>query len=131
MAKRVSKGFGDTVAKFTEATGIDKAVKFIAGNDCGCDKRKEVLNKLFPYKTPECLTEPEFKLLEELLPKISVKIKPSQQIEFLKVYNRVFKTNETPTSCASCLNDMLRKTRIVFNEYNKESFPNDQGAFLG
>ena len=93
MAKRVSKGFGDTVAKFTEATGIDKAVKFIAGEDCGCNKRKEILNKLFPYKTPECLTEPEFKLLEELLPQISVKIKPSQQIEFLKIYNRVFKTN--------------------------------------
>jgi len=131
MAKRVSKGFGDTVAKFTEATGIDKAVKFIAGNDCNCDKRKEILNKLFPYKTPECLTEPEYKLLEELLPQISVKIKPSQQIEFLKVYNRVFKTNERPTSCASCLNDMLRKVRIVFNEYNKESFPEGQGGFLG
>ena len=30
-------GLGDLVEKVTEATGIKKAVKFIAGEDCGCD----------------------------------------------------------------------------------------------
>ena len=44
--KKKSKGLGDTIAKVTKATGIDKAVKFIAGADCGCDERKEKLNKL-------------------------------------------------------------------------------------
>lgn len=125
MAKRVSKGLGDTVAKFTEATGIDKVVHFIAGEDCGCDKRKEKLNKLFPYKTPECLTEVEHEQLTNLLPKMTVRVKPSEQLQFLKVYNRVFKTNEQPTSCASCLNDMLRKIKQVYNAYENE------GAFLG
>lgn len=117
MAKRTSRGFGDTVAKFTEATGIDKVVHFIAGEDCGCDKRKEKLNKLFPYKVPECLKEEEYNTLTNLLPNMQVKVRPSDQIEFLKVYNRVFKTNEQPTSCASCLNDMLRKIKMVYNEY--------------
>ena len=28
-----SKGLGDTIAKITEATGIDKLVKFVAGED--------------------------------------------------------------------------------------------------
>ena len=125
MAKRVSKGFGDTVAKFTEATGIDKLVNFIAGEDCGCDKRKEKLNKMFPYKTPECLTEVEHDQLTNLLPKMTVRVRPSEQLQFLKVYNRVFKTNEQPTSCASCLNDMLRKMKQVYNAYENE------GAFLG
>ena len=125
MAKRVSKGFGDTLAKFTEATGIDKVVHFIAGEDCGCDKRKEKLNKMFPYKTPECLTEVEHEQLTTLLPNMRVKVKPSEQLQFLKVYNRVFKTNEQPTSCASCLNDMLRKMKQVYNAYE------DKGAFLG
>jgi len=125
MAKRVSKGFGDTVAKFTEATGIDKVVHFIAGEDCGCDKRKEKLNKLFPYKTPECLTEVEHKQLTYLLPKMTVRVRPSEQLQFLKVYNRVFKTNEQPTSCASCLNDMLRKMKQVYNAYE------NGGALLG
>lgn len=125
MAKRVSKGFGDTVAKFTEAMGIDKAVHFIAGEDCGCEARKEKLNKLFPYRTPECLTEVEHEQLTNLLPKMTVRVKPSEQLQFLKVYNRVFKTNEQPTSCASCLNDMLRKIKQVYNAYENE------GAFLG
>jgi hypothetical protein len=125
MAKRVSKGFGDTVAKFTEATGIDKLVNFVAGEDCGCDKRKEKLNKLFPYKTPECLTEVEHKQLTYLLPKMVLRVRPSEQLQFLEVYNRVFKTNEQPTSCASCLNDMLRKMKQVYNAYE------DEGAFLG
>ena len=117
MAKRTSRGFGDTVAKFTEATGIDKVVHFIAGEDCGCEARKEKLNKLFPYRTPECLTEVEHEQLTYLLPKMTVRVKPSEQLQFLKVYNRVFKTNEQPTSCASCLNDMLRKIKMVYNEY--------------
>ena len=117
MAKQKSRGFGDTVAKFTEATGVDKLVHFIAGEDCGCDKRKEKLNKIFPYKVPECLKEEEYNTLTNLLPNMAVKVRPSDQIEFLKVYNRVFKTNEQPTSCASCLNDMLRKIKMVYNEY--------------
>lgn len=117
MAKRVSKGFGDTVAKFTEATGIDKVVHFIAGDDCKCKERQEKLNKMFPYKVPECLKEEEYNTLTNLLPNMAVRVRPSDQIEFLKVYNRVFKTNEQPTSCASCLNDMLRKIKMVYNEY--------------
>ena len=48
-----SEGLGDTVEKFTKATGIKKVVDKISektGKDCGCKKRKEALNKAFPYK---------------------------------------------------------------------------------
>ena len=44
------KGFGDTVERFTSATGIKAVVKAIAGDSCGCNERKEKLNKMFPYK---------------------------------------------------------------------------------
>ena len=38
-----SKGFGDTIAKMTSKVGI---------KPCGgCQKRKELLNKMLPYKT--------------------------------------------------------------------------------
>jgi|TARA_R100001463_G_scaffold7933_9_gene24943 hypothetical protein len=46
------KGFGDTVEAITKATGIKKVVEKISkatGKDCGCDRRKEYLNKKFPY----------------------------------------------------------------------------------
>jgi hypothetical protein len=59
--KRPSQGLGDTIAKVTKATGIEKLVKFALGEDCGCNERKEKLNKLFPYKRqPLCLNENEF-----------------------------------------------------------------------
>lgn len=45
-----SRGLGDTIAKITEATGVAKVVKKIAGKDCGCRGRQEALNKILPYK---------------------------------------------------------------------------------
>jgi|TARA_R110000787_G_C13195593_1_gene423486 hypothetical protein len=48
-----SKGFGDTVAKFTKATGIKTFVDKVAAatnSDCGCDERRDTLNRILPYK---------------------------------------------------------------------------------
>ena len=51
MDNKKSKGLGDSIEKFTKATGIKKVVDKISGKkDCGCNKRKEALNKAFPYK---------------------------------------------------------------------------------
>ncbi len=53
IANRKSKGLGDTVEKITKATGIKKVVEHVAkktGKPCGCKKRKDALNKAFPYK---------------------------------------------------------------------------------
>ena len=43
------KGLGDTVARFTEATGIKKLADKIPGG-CGCKNRQNILNDYFPYK---------------------------------------------------------------------------------
>ena len=47
-------GLGDTVEKVTKKTGIKSLVKKITSafgiNDCGCNGRKNFLNKIFPYK---------------------------------------------------------------------------------
>ena len=50
--KKKSKGLGDSIEKITKATGIKKVVDKVAkatGKDCGCNKRKDTLNRLFPY----------------------------------------------------------------------------------
>lgn len=47
-----SRGLGDSIEKFTKATGIKKVVDTVAkatGGDCGCNKRKDTLNRVFPY----------------------------------------------------------------------------------
>lgn len=48
--EKKSKGFGDTVEKFTTYTGIKTVTKAVLGTACGCEERKEWLNKKFPYK---------------------------------------------------------------------------------
>jgi hypothetical protein len=48
-----SKGLGDTIEKFTTATGIKKVVESVAkatGKDCGCKARRDALNRVFPYQ---------------------------------------------------------------------------------
>jgi len=50
--KEKSKGLGDTIEKITKATGIKKVVDTVSkavNKDCGCAKRKNKLNRLFPY----------------------------------------------------------------------------------
>ena len=52
MEEKKSKGLGDTIEKITKATGIKKVVNTISkatNKDCGCNKRKDTLNRLFPY----------------------------------------------------------------------------------
>jgi tyrosine-protein phosphatase YwqE len=124
MAKQTTKkaqGLGDTIEQITEATGIKKLVKFIAGDDCGCDARKEKLNALFPYHRPECLTEDEYNYLSESKVLDKNTIKPSEQDAILKIYNRVFHVSREPTSCASCLREIVIKMQQVFNEYTNDA----------
>jgi hypothetical protein len=46
-----ARGLGDTIESFTKATGIKSIVQKVAnGKDCGCGKRRDALNKIFPYK---------------------------------------------------------------------------------
>jgi hypothetical protein len=115
--KKKAEGLGDTVAQVTKATGIDKLVKFIAGEDCGCNERKEKLNALFPYRTPKCLTEDEYTYLTESQVLNKQTLKPSEQDAILKIYNRIFGISREPTSCATCWLEIINKMQKVFNEY--------------
>ena len=51
--KDKSKGLGDTIAKITNATGLDivadKIAKMAGKEDCGCGRRRQTLNEIFPY----------------------------------------------------------------------------------
>lgn len=115
--KPKAQGLGDTVEQITKATGIDKLVKFIAGEDCGCTERKEKLNKMFPYFKPLCLDEQEYNELTEFFNGRTSQIKPSQQKKLLLIYNRVLNQKQEPTTCSDCWRDIINKLRKVYNEY--------------
>jgi ABC-type thiamine transport system ATPase subunit len=115
-----STGLGDTIAKITEATGIDKLVKFIAGEDCGCDERKEKLNKLFPYAKPLCLTEDEFNTLDTYFKQNTNTLTSDEQTSLIAINNRVLNQKLTFSTCSSCLRDLVSKLRVIYNEYTPE-----------
>jgi hypothetical protein len=121
MEKRTTKkkatGLGDTVENVLKLTGISKLVNFVAGEDCGCEARKEKLNALFPYRTPKCLTEDEYTYLNESQVLSKQTLKPSEQDAILKIYNRIFGISREPTSCATCWLEIINKMQKVFNEY--------------
>ena len=53
VINKKQEGLGDTVKYIFDQTGISYAVKKASESlgikDCGCDKRQELLNNIFPY----------------------------------------------------------------------------------
>jgi len=116
----MQKGLGDSIEKVTKKTGIKKAVKLFSkatGIDCGCEKRKDFLNKMFPYLKPNCLTEKEYDYLKVFFSKDRPVISMDEQRDFLPIYNRVFKKNQQVTNCSPCIKDVIDNLKSVFDAY--------------
>lgn len=48
---RAGKPLGDAIADVTQATGLNRLAHWytgLTGQDCGCERRRQVLNQLFP-----------------------------------------------------------------------------------
>jgi hypothetical protein len=121
MAKRKAKGLGDTIEAITEATGIKTVVEVFSkatGIDCGCDKRKETLNKLFPYNSNiNCLTKSDYNLLTTFLDPLKNTLTPSEQLIVSDIYFNVFNYRLQLSSCGSCWKGKIDELRKVYNEY--------------
>jgi hypothetical protein len=112
-----SKGLGDDIEKITEATGIKKLVKFIAGEDCGCDERKEKLNKIFRHNKLECLTEEEYDYLITLFSKNKNVLNNEEIKSIYQISNRIFNKKNKPSSCSSCVRTVVLRLKKVVDAY--------------
>tara|TARA_R100000935_G_C2833535_1_gene166636 strand:+ start:824 stop:1198 length:375 start_codon:yes stop_codon:yes gene_type:complete len=117
------EGLGDTIEKFTKATGIKKLVEWAFGDDCGCKERKEKLNAMFPKRSkPECLEEKEYKYLKEIRLDYfhaHTVIDAAMQRNLLPIYNRVFKKRFEFSSCGSCVSQIVNELQKVLTAYEK------------
>jgi len=114
MAKRgrpKSKGLGDTIAKITEATGIDRVVKAVVGDDCGCDERREKLNKMFPYvKETLTMTPDQISIYERIRPERLKGSTTREVAETLRVLrNSILKRNDKKIGCGSCAKGIMQR----------------------
>ena len=112
-----SEGIGDTVAKITKATGVDKLVKFIAGEDCGCDERQVKLNKLFSYKKINCISEDDYTYLNDFINSNPRKVTHNQKVRLIKIHNNVFNMNQRVTSCEPCIIGIVNKLKKYLEVY--------------
>lgn len=111
------QGLGDTIDQITTVTGIKALVKFIAGDDCGCNERKAKLNERFPYKKANCLTEQNYNYLDTFFKANKTQLNPIEQTELLAIYNATFNSNVGQTSCNSCWIDMINELKLVYETY--------------
>tara|TARA_B110000091_G_C13684872_1_gene419503 strand:- start:557 stop:940 length:384 start_codon:yes stop_codon:yes gene_type:complete len=119
------KGLGDIIENITKATGIKKLVEWAFGGvDCGCDARKEKLNKLFPRKRkPECLLEDEYNYLKYIkLENFSAhhNLNSEMQRRILKISNRIFSKRQEFSTCSTCVKTLVNQMQTVLKAYEKE-----------
>ena len=118
--RKKSQGLGDTIEQITEVTGIKSVVEKFSkatGIDCGCDKRKETLNKLFSYHKPNCLVEEDYNYLTDFFNRLKDQVSVNDQYKLIDVYFRIFNIKVDKSNCASCWRDRITEIRKVYNEY--------------
>lgn len=109
------KGLGDVVDKITEVTGIKAVVKAVAGEDCGCDERREKWNKKYKFRYANCLTEEQFNYMTAFLETKTHKVTRQEQKAILDIYNYVFNSKRVLSSCSKCVADMIKKLEVIMS----------------
>jgi hypothetical protein len=117
--KENSTGLGDVVDKITTATGIKKAVKFIAGEDCGCKERKDKWNKI-RLKVRECPSEDDYNYMKWFLARKSNKVTGDQQRRINDILNKSLGTRYQRTSCASCFQGRVNQLQKLYDAYSQD-----------
>lgn len=84
-------------------------VKAVVGDDCGCEERREKLNKMFPYAQP--MNEASVKVMEEkLIPAYQRnRFKAKEQHAMIHVYQQVFGVRRDFSTCGACILEAYKK----------------------
>jgi len=123
-----SQGLGDDIEKFLNQPLIkpitEKVKKLLWKNseDCGCDERKEKLNKLFLYKQPICLTEKEYAYLTEFQKVTTTELSKIEADEISGIWNRIFQTRRfyRPCTCnPKAWQEMIDDLLKVYKTYEQ------------
>jgi hypothetical protein len=119
-----STGLGDTIEKITTATGIKQVIKRFTkatGIDCGCDKRKEILNEMFPYQKPACMNRAQHSVWQDFKENRGQKITSPEQEMVARMHSDLFHHKFTkPCTCSpKKWNEWIRDIDRIFDTYGK------------
>ena len=125
------QGLGDKIENITEATGIKKAVELFTeatGIDCGCDKRKQILNKLFPSNQPKCFNQVQFDKWSEVRERVksTKQLNDEDQNTTIELLKDILNMSISNQSCRNCnpslwikYIDMLNKVYDTYDTTNQ------------
>lgn len=101
------KGLGDVIAAGTSAVGIEPCD--------GCNKRKEQLNRLFPFGIEE-FTEDESKYLGTFFESNKETLDSKDQKQILDIYFRVFRVKpfDPCTNCSGVWKSIIKKLKKAY-----------------
>lgn len=125
VTAKKSKGLGDSIEKVTKATGIKKVIEKIFP-DCGCQERKEWLNKTFPYvnKQKACMNEEQYEHFKGFREKyLKDSLQPSipgeEMTKLIDLYNSIFQVDVQ--GCSDCnAGHFVKKLESVFLSYEEK-----------
>ena len=113
MAKKRSRGLGDTIEKVTQATGV----KWLVGECEDCDRRKAKLNELFRYKPAKgCINEDEYIFLKDVENKEQLRL--VEQTKIQEIVQKVWGYKPTfSTSCPPCNASIMSEIKLLIKVY--------------
>ena len=130
------QGIGDTVEAILHSKPLEPITKAIKNalwdknEDCNCNKRKEKLNEIFPYrrKPQRCLTEQQFEQYKLYRKSRTLNVWNESEIHLLiKLYAHVFAIQyNANTLCRSCsgsgkkLRTLSKDLDKIYNTYEKD-----------
>ena len=93
---------------------VKKVVEAVAGEDCGCQKRKDYLNRRFPYF--QTFSDKDKKIWEtELKPAMNRRVLDLQQQGLMiDLYQRTFNKRYKKTKCGPCIMDKMEQLEKAY-----------------
>jgi len=117
LGTNVNGGLGSAIESITEATGIKTVVEAVADafdTDCGCKARAETLNKAFPYRKMNDLSNEDFHYLNNYFIEPKNSVSAQEQKQLVMIYNNVFNAKRVTSTCGSCVKSMVRDLNKVY-----------------
>tara|TARA_R110000772_G_scaffold74599_2_gene162476 strand:+ start:11575 stop:12048 length:474 start_codon:yes stop_codon:yes gene_type:complete len=122
LGESANKGLGTKITDVTKALGLDVVAETVAGalgaDDCGCAKRAEDLNKLFPNRSLNDLSNEDFNYLTEFFKSKRSSVSPKEQKELVGIFNNIFNSKRVVSNCSPCVANLIKDLKKIYGATN-------------